>query len=147
MKSNYYVEQRTVNSSAELCADIAHHLMTRYKAGPVAIVVDKPFSFFSPLRKSWLHLTKTILIDRAQSLEMEKIRDYSYFLGELRKLSFTVTQPERINGVVVITPEDCMARHGDTTLYLACKVSKSDLKSIVNGLSNNAVIIDYAQQM
>lgn len=142
-----YVERRHVSHKAELGFDIARHLMTRFMAGPVVVVSSKPFSFLSPLRKNWINLTRSILVDRARSLEADKIRNYSYILNQLQNLNFSAQRPNQKDGVVILSPEDSILRSGDATLYLTCEIPKDNLDIILDNLNQNSVIIDYKNHM
>lgn len=146
--SQWCVERRTANNSAELGADIARHLLTRFASGTAVIVVESPTLFLSPLRKNWLRLMRFVLRERARSLTVSRIYELTQWLIELQNLPFTASDYMRSHGVVIISPSECAMRQGEAnTLYLGCSVTQDQLAAITERLTGTALIVDYTGQV
>lgn len=73
--------------------DLARHLYTRMSCGKVVIVTDNPKVLLSSLRKQWLRLARKVQVERAGTLQAERIVELTNMVSRMHNLRFTTDYP------------------------------------------------------
>ncbi|MGH7196383.1 MAG: hypothetical protein ACREGJ_01295 [Candidatus Saccharimonadales bacterium] len=124
--------------------DLARHLYTRMYYGKVVIVVDKPFSVMSPLRKQWLKLTRKVQRERSSTLSAVRISELTSIIGYMQNLKFTMQYPpdEHIGDVYIATVDQLLRWAPDCrTIYITCGIDREKLHLITAWMPKGSLVV------
>jgi hypothetical protein len=123
---------------------VAQHLMTRTRYGKAVIVVTKPHSAISAIRKQWLKLVRKKQTERASTLDAERIRQLVEMTAYMKSRRFTLKYPpdEYIGDVYIANPETALRWPPSCqTMYVLCDMKPEQLHIITAWMPKNALVV------
>ncbi len=145
MVNRFYLERRTVDKKIRICSDMAKHLLPRSQAGNTLIIADRPFAIKSALRKKWLYIYRRMVVQRASTLDEEKINAYLHVVLHMHRTSFLTYVNTEKNSVSILLPDEvCACTMRFTTIYVCCKLPDNCLDHLKNLTNKSSVVVDYA---
>lgn len=144
-----YFEIRTsrmFGPSTPIASDIARHLQSRQYLGTTIVVCDCPLSLLSAVRKQWLKLSRTILKQRASTLNPEEILRYTHNIMHMQHLEFSASVPnDRYTAhIYFLTPDKLLSiPRNCTTIYITARPYASHIASWTKNMPADSLIVDY----
>lgn len=144
-----YYEVRTsrmFGPSTPIASDVARHLQSRQYLGTTIVVCETPLSQLSATRKQWLRLARTLLKQRASTLNAEEILRYTHSIMHMQHLQFIAEAPTKRAAahIYFVTPNQLQYVPSDcTTIYITTPPTASQLDSWLTMLPANALVVDY----
>lgn len=123
---------------------IAQHLAVRARYGKAVIVVHKPHSAISAIRKQWLMLVRKKQIERASTLDALRIRQLVEIVACMKSRKFTLKYPpDEYIGDVYITDLETALRWPPScqTMYVLCDLKPEQLHMITAWMPKNALVV------
>jgi hypothetical protein len=128
------------NASAK---DLAKHLYTRMKCGPVIIVTERPTVLLSALRKQWLKLCRKVQRQSASTLQATRLRELQENITTMQTLRFATTSPADQYPPDVYTATTKLLRHMPEcrTLYVTCDVAPRQLELLTTQMPKHSLVV------
>jgi hypothetical protein len=150
--SSYYLEVRSPGTAnAQLAMDIAKHLQRRQSLGTAIVVCDKPLALMCVVRKFWMKLARNLQRERASTVNAQKILHLTYAVTHMHHMTFVAKTPSQVPDadVFFVSPEQLTSAIPERclTLYVIDKAPKKILAQAIPQLANQALVVDYAQQL
>ena len=142
------IEHRKV-SGTSLSSDLAQYIAERSVYGRIVVVAEKPVSSLSAVRKQWVRILRRIYVERARTLNPERIQRLTYELARLQKIEFSAKAADAMNGydVVFATANDLAQLAPDcTTLYVTYDFPKEWLHLMASWMTLNSLVVIYGQK-
>jgi len=123
---------------------IAQHLSVRTRYGKAVIVVRKPHSAISAVRKQWLKLVRKKQTERASTLDALRIRPLVEMVAYMKSRKFTLKYPpDEYIGDVYITDLETTLRWPPScqTMYVLSDLKPEQLHMITAWMPKNALVV------
>jgi len=123
---------------------IAQHLSVRTRYGKAVIVVRKPHSAISAVRKQWLKLVRKKQTERASTLDALRIRQLVEMVAYMKSRKFTLKYPpDEYIGDVYITDLETTLRWPPScqTMYVLSDLKPEQLHMITAWMPKNALVV------
>lgn len=124
--------------------DIARHLYTRMYSGKVVVVAINPRDLKSALRKQWLKLTRKVQVERARTLDANRITELSSAAAYMYNLEFTLDYPpdDYLGDVYIATPDDILRWPPQCrTMYVTCDLELEKLHLATAWMPKGALVV------
>lgn len=142
------IEHRNVGNTS-LSRDLAQHIAERSTYGRVVVAAEKPVSSLSAVRKQWVRILRRTYVERARTLNPERIQRLTYEFARLQKIEFSAKAADAMSGcdVVFATANDLAQLAPDcTTLYAAYDFPKEWLHLMTSWMTLNGLVVIYGQK-
>lgn len=128
--------------------DIARHLYTRMYSGKVVIVVERPASLISPLRKQWLKLMRSVQKERARTLDAARVLELTNRVTHMQSLRFTASwhagdvSYDDEHEVYLATVDQLLRWPPDyRTMYVVCDIDIEKLHMITAWMPPGSLVV------
>lgn len=142
------IERRRI-ANVSLSRDLAQHIAERSSYGKIVVATDKPISSLSAVRKQWVRILRRTHVERARTLNPERVKRLTWELARLQKIEFSAKAADAMNGfdVVFATANDLAQLAPDcTTLYVTYEFPKEWLHLMTSWMALSALVIIYGQK-
>lgn len=140
-----YIERRNLLSYT-LSKDIANHIYMRQLQGIIVVVASRPKILASSVSKQWRAVILRVQRERASTLNADRIRELNRQLSHIQHLQMRARQPSpnETSNVYFITLEQALQEPPSChTLYVTCKASDEDLRSVTKGMQQKSLLVLY----
>ena len=138
------VEHRHIAEGKSLSQDLARHLSGRY--GDAIVVADKPIYMMVAVRKQWLKIEHQYQVERARSLDREKISKICNQIAYMQGIKFSAKPPENMLSadVTFATADDFVAASSMCqTAYVTYEFASIKLHLLTSWMPNDGLIVIY----
>ena len=138
------VERRHIAVCKALSVDIARYFSRRH--GQAIVVTDKPVSMMAAVKKQWIRLEYKLKVDRARSLDHERIRKLSDQLEHMQSVKFSAKPPEDMLSadITFATADDFVATSSMCqTAYVTYEFMPVKLHMLTSWMPRSGLIVIY----
>lgn len=142
----YGLRVETLSPRKGLSRDLTEHIAGYSLPGKIVIVTDKPHNLLSSARKQWLNLIRKTEIERARTLDAERIQDLSSQLRWMKELTFTAKPPTDFleAGMTFATAARLVLHAPDcVNIYFTCDVPRESLHIITSWMPRRGLVVIY----
>lgn len=129
-----------------LSRDLVEHISGHSIPGKIVVVTDKPHNLLSSTRKQWLNLIRKTEIERARTLDVERIQDLSNQLRWMQGLRFTAKPPtDFLESDITFATADHLVLHapGCVNIYFTCDIPRESLHIITSWMPRRGLVVIY----
>jgi hypothetical protein len=126
--------------------DLACHISNKSLPGKIVVVADKPHNLLSSTRKQWLKLIRKTEIERARTLDAERIHDLSNQLRWMKGLRFTTRPPtDFLEADITFATADHLVLHAPdcVNIYFTCDTPRESLHIITSWMPRRGLVVIY----
>jgi hypothetical protein len=144
-------EQRLLGA-VPLSRDLAFHICRQSLYGKVVVVTDKPNALLASGRKQWLRLIRKMQVERARTLDTERIQVLTNDLARMQTVTFSATVPDDIGGTLPahVTFMDAVQckRFAPVchTMYITYTFPREHLHMMTSWMPRNGLVVIYEQR-
>jgi hypothetical protein len=138
------VERRHIAVDKTLSVDIASHFSRRY--GQAIVVTDRPVNMMAAVKKQWIRLEHKLKIERARSLDHERIRTLCEQLEYMQGVKFSAKPPEDMlcADITFATADDFVATSSlCQTVYVTYEFMPVKLHMLTSWMPREGLIVIY----
>jgi hypothetical protein len=139
-----FIEHRKLSKDVALTWDLAYHLYTRYREGPVAIVVNRPEALYAALRKQWVKIIAKLRKEYSATLDPLRKEAIRLMIEDMELLPFRVNEPgdELDVNYVILTDLTGIKQDNQkySTIYL---IERTDTQNMLQRVSRHGVLVRY----
>ena len=142
------IEYRKFPTPHAITIDVTKDLRVRTKQGPVVILADRPLIFYALLRRQWMRQARLMLLERARTVDPEKVAGFTNELNRMRELEFTLDPAKAPTAVVtVLTFSEWLEFPPNYhAIYICQPLSDDQRHTLLRSVSAKTTIIVYAEQ-
>lgn len=133
-----------------VASDIARHLQARQYLGMTVVVCANPLSMLSALRKQWLRLARNLQKQRASTLNAEEILRFTHTIMHMQHLQFVAHPPDQETEahIFFVKPEELSGLPPNClSLYVTAPPRAAQLAAWLDGISTDALVVDYGNNL
>lgn len=134
----------TLSPRKGLSRDLVEHIAGYSLPGKIVVVTDKPQSLLSSAHKQWLNLIRKIEVERARTLDAERIHDLSNQLRWMNGLRFTAKPPADFleSDITFATAEHLVLHAPDcVNIYFTCDIPREMLHIITSWMPRRGLVV------
>ena len=142
----YGLRVETLSLHKGLSRDLVEHIADHSLPGRIVVVTDKPHNLLSSTRKQWLSLIRKIEVERARTLDAERIHDLSNQLRWMNGLRFTAKPPADFleSDITFATAEHLVLHAPDcVNVYFTCDIPRESLHIITSWMPRRGLVVIY----
>lgn len=129
--------------------DLAQDIARRSIHGRVVVVAEKPIVCLSAVRKQWVRIIRRTHIERARTLNKQRINELSYELVRLQEIGFSAKTADVLHSQdVLFATADDLARLAPacSVLYVTYAFPKEKLYLMTSWMPRNGLVVIYGQK-
>jgi hypothetical protein len=142
------IEQRRLEGTKTLSADLAQHILRRYYDGKIAVITDRPNVLISSVRKQWLRLIRQKARERSSTLNPRK-SELDWELLRLQGVIFTAQLPiydSHANVCFATIEQFLQAPPVSRTLYITHDIERHELYTVAAWMPAPGLVVIYDWQ-
>jgi hypothetical protein len=144
----YGLHVETLSPHKGLSRDLVEHILDHSLPGKIVVVTDKPHNLLSSTRKQWINLIRKTDIERARTLDAERIQDLSNQLRWMQRLRFTAKQPtDFLEADITFATAEHLVLHapGCVNIYFTFDIPRESLHIITSWMPRRGLVVIYGQ--
>lgn len=136
------IEHRIFKHQNLIASDIAHHLLTQYPLGKIAVINSSPRGFLPHLKRQWLKVEHSLQRERSSTLDINVIQELTKTIHSMKSLSFSTYQRQADVYCITLIDYICepFACH---TIYATEEIDDVSAAAIARGLQDGGLLVRY----